>query len=226
MSETYKKITKDGSKVQVESAIRDGEGVKISTNYAKKSEVPTQLSQLTDDATHRLVTDTEKSNWNAKYSKPSGGIPASDLADSYVTEEEVSETSSSAISDYYTKAEEMSTFHPVGSLYMSTEDVGPVALGWTGTWTKLTGDAYLKIVTSSAGSLGGTSSDHKIPLTSMPNHTHGIYVSGNGGGNWTGVAGSPNNSYAGWRDQYTYPQGGGQPYYPYYFGVYIWRRTQ
>lgn len=41
MSETYKKILKDGYKVQVESAIRDGEGVKISTNYAKKSEIPT-----------------------------------------------------------------------------------------------------------------------------------------------------------------------------------------
>ena len=29
-------------------------------------EIPTKLSELTDDSTHRLVTDTEKSNWNAK----------------------------------------------------------------------------------------------------------------------------------------------------------------
>ena len=28
--------------------------------------VPTKLSQLTDDSTHRLVTDTEKSTWNSK----------------------------------------------------------------------------------------------------------------------------------------------------------------
>lgn len=28
--------------------------------------VPTKLSQLTDDSTHRLVTDTEKSTWNGK----------------------------------------------------------------------------------------------------------------------------------------------------------------
>ena len=28
--------------------------------------VPTALSQLTDDSIHRLVTDTEKSTWNAK----------------------------------------------------------------------------------------------------------------------------------------------------------------
>lgn len=38
-------------------------------DYALKSElpsVPTSLSQLKDDATHRVVTDTEKAAWNAK----------------------------------------------------------------------------------------------------------------------------------------------------------------
>lgn len=38
--ETYKHILKDGSKVQVDSAIRDGNGVRIDTNYAKKTELP------------------------------------------------------------------------------------------------------------------------------------------------------------------------------------------
>ena len=33
---------------------------------ANSSDVPTALSQLTDDATHRLVTDTEKTSWNGK----------------------------------------------------------------------------------------------------------------------------------------------------------------
>ena len=44
--------------------------------------IPSALSQLSDDSTHRTVTDTEKSTWNSKgtYSKPSGGIPASDIA--------------------------------------------------------------------------------------------------------------------------------------------------
>src|SRR5699024_10906506 len=28
--------------------------------------IPTKLADLTDDATHRLVTDTEKSRWNGK----------------------------------------------------------------------------------------------------------------------------------------------------------------
>lgn len=35
-------------------------------NYAPKGEIPTQLSQLSEDATHRVVTDTEKATWDAK----------------------------------------------------------------------------------------------------------------------------------------------------------------
>ena len=45
-------------------------------------DIPAGLADLADDSAHRLVTDAEKATWNAKgtYSKPSGGIPASDLA--------------------------------------------------------------------------------------------------------------------------------------------------
>lgn len=65
-----------------------------------KPEIPTQLSQLEEDSTHRVVTDTEKTTWNGKqaaiadlstirsgasagataYQKPASGIPASDIA--------------------------------------------------------------------------------------------------------------------------------------------------
>ena len=41
------------------------EGVDLS-DYATKDEIPDALSDLTDDATHRLVTDAEKTSWNAK----------------------------------------------------------------------------------------------------------------------------------------------------------------
>ena len=34
------------------------------TPYAKKEDLPTELSQLTEDSTHRLVTDTEKEAWS------------------------------------------------------------------------------------------------------------------------------------------------------------------
>ena len=51
------------------------------SDYAKTTDIPTALSQLTEDTTHRLVTDTEKTTWNGKgtYSKPSGGIPSTDM---------------------------------------------------------------------------------------------------------------------------------------------------
>lgn len=53
-------------------------------DYAKTEDIPTTLAELTDDSTHRLVTDTEKTTWDSKgtYSKPSGGIPKSDLSNS------------------------------------------------------------------------------------------------------------------------------------------------
>lgn len=38
-------------------------------NKADSDDIPTQLSELTDDATHRLVSDTEKSTWNDKADK-------------------------------------------------------------------------------------------------------------------------------------------------------------
>ena len=45
--------------------------VATSGSYAdlsNKPTIPTALSQLTDDTTHRVVTDTEKSTWNSKAS--------------------------------------------------------------------------------------------------------------------------------------------------------------
>ena len=56
-------------------------------DLTNKPTIPTALSQLSDDSTHRLVTDTEKTTWNNKgtYSKPSGGIPKTDLASSVQT---------------------------------------------------------------------------------------------------------------------------------------------
>lgn len=41
-------------------------GIQPAGSYALASDIPTNLSQLTDDTTHRLVTDTEKTTWNNK----------------------------------------------------------------------------------------------------------------------------------------------------------------
>ena len=61
--------------------------------------------------------------------------------------------------------------HPIGSVYMSVNSTNPGTL-FGGTWQQVTDDAYLKIVTSDAGVLGGTASNHKIPTGSIPSHNH------------------------------------------------------
>ena len=119
--------------------------------------------------------------------------------------------------------------YPVGSLYLTTNEINPGTL-FGGTWEKLTGDAYLKIVTSNPGQYDGTSSDHKIPIASIPSHNHGYTGSINGSlwGQGTGYGrvsvgtstGADRANIGG--IAYT---GGGNAYYPYYYGIYVWRRT-
>ena len=41
-------------------------GIQPAGSYALASDIPTNLSELADDTTHRLVTDTEKTTWNNK----------------------------------------------------------------------------------------------------------------------------------------------------------------
>lgn len=53
------------------------------SDYAKKIDVPTKLSQLEEDATHRIVTDEEKDRWNKKYGKDE----VNELIDKRVKEE-------------------------------------------------------------------------------------------------------------------------------------------
>lgn len=63
-------------------------------DYAKTEDVPTQLSQLSSDSTHRTVTDVEKQTWDGKgtYNKPVGGIPKVDLASDVQTSLEKADT--------------------------------------------------------------------------------------------------------------------------------------
>lgn len=52
-------------------------------DYAKKTEIPTKLSQLEEDPTHRIVTDEEKERWNKKFGK----TEVNELIDERVKEE-------------------------------------------------------------------------------------------------------------------------------------------
>lgn len=67
--EEYKKLTYKGSKVQVESAIRDGEGTKIHTNYAKKSELASKM-----DTTNPVGTGSLSINRKANTTVGSNSI--------------------------------------------------------------------------------------------------------------------------------------------------------
>lgn len=115
--------------------------------------------------------------------------------------------------------------YPIGSLYISKENVSPASL-FGGTWEQLSADAYFKIVTSNGGNLGGTSSDHKIPIASMPQHSHTQRILNTYGSDLYGYAHNMTNKYnTNYTDSIdTEGTGGGQPYYPYYYGVYAWIR--
>ena len=113
--------------------------------------------------------------------------------------------------------------YPVGALYLSVVSTDPATL-FGGTWEQITTDAYLKIVTSGAGSAGGTSSDHTIPLTSMPSHSHtqtNVTNDNIGAPSSTSYIIGPRTISS----SNTGSAGGGQAYYPYYIGVYVWKRT-
>lgn len=53
------------------------------TDYAKKSEIKTKLSEMTGDSTHRIVTDEDIDRWNKKYDKDE----VNELIDQRVKEE-------------------------------------------------------------------------------------------------------------------------------------------
>lgn len=119
--------------------------------------------------------------------------------------------------------------YPIGSIYMSVSNVSPSTL-FGGTWERISNDAYLKIANgSTAGNLGGTSSQHKIPVTSMPSHSHD-FTNGGRPLYWDSSLTSIGGLTSGTTVQYTWAAstkstGGGQAYYPYYFDVFVWRRT-
>ena len=139
--------------------------------------------------------------------------------------------------------------YPVGSFYFSQNSTSPATL-FGGTWEQLEqGRVLLSQGTNyPAGSTGGEAT-HTLTVAEMPSHnhvastnntgahTHTIYRSGDGGGPWTGIAGSKNNEYAG---NYTTSSSGAhshtvtinntgssQPHnnLPPYLSVYIWLRT-
>lgn len=123
--------------------------------------------------------------------------------------------------------------YPIGSLYFTTNGSFNPNIKFGGKWEQLTEDAYLKFVTAGAGSYDGTSKNHKIPVTSMPNHSHSVrgmnqgqdVCLGNSTWGWNyGVIPMSANSAGDHVAAVGNASWGTTPYYPYYYGVYAWRR--
>lgn len=139
------------------------------TVYTHPSTHPATM--ITEDATHRFVTDTEKTTWNNKASKSTtlAGYGITDAAtydELYNYKQHVSETyiESSALIDL---------IYPIGSIYMSVNNVSPATfLG--GTWSALGGQFLLGAnATYTAGTTGG-SATHTLTTAEMPSHGHTI----------------------------------------------------
>lgn len=151
-----------------------------------------------------------------------GAIELSDLSGTRITNDSGTTVPTMSYSTLRTEAKK--EFYPIGSLYLTVSTTSPASI-FGGTWEKLTQDAYLKIVTSGAGGTGGRS-DHKIQVTNIPSHAHSLssvlssafHTTANTSGSsaW-GAYGLSNETSA---------TGGGQAYYPYYYGIYVWKRTK
>jgi len=123
--------------------------------------------------------------------------------------------------------------YPVGCLFITTDTTFNPNITFGGTWARLEGDVYLKNVPTNSGqpigNYGGTSIDHKIPLSSMPSHSHtgaiSCYAGGGGANAFNFTPANVTNSPQWSNSLHIGSSGGGQAYYPYYYGIICWHRT-
>lgn len=142
---------------------------------------------------------------------------------------------------------------PVGSVYMTYLNSFDPNTEFGGTWEQVTDDAYLKIVTNDGGVTGGTLT-HTLSSANLPKHTHSYSHSHSMGSGKYLITSSVSwgfETYSGVlsgngyklpqikdsattanrlsTDSYSGNTGDGgfanNPYYPGYYGVYVWRRT-
>lgn len=130
----------------------------IKAYVAENTGAPTKLSDLTDDSTHRLVTDTEKSTWNAKANTSDIPTKVSQLTNDskfltsvpseYITESELT-AKNYALKSEIPSVPVQSVNNKTGAVSLTASDVG--ALPSTTTiptkLSDLTTDATHRVVT-------------------------------------------------------------------------------
>lgn len=117
---------------------------------------------------------------------------------------------------------------PIGSIYMTVEDVNPGLLFGGTTWRRIE-DRFLLAAgtTYAAGSTGGEA-EHTLTIAEMPSHRHAMDTGGksvNKGSSYNRPMSLDTTTDEGeYRTSY---QGGGQPHnnMPPYLAVYIWQRV-
>ena len=146
--------------------------------------------------------------------------------------------------------------YPVGSVYMTSQESFDPNTSFGGTWTQITSDSYLKAVTTNGGTTGGElehkiASDNLPEHSHKMNHSHqiaggkniissnnswefetfnGVLSNGNKAYKLTMVKNSSTTANRQWTDSYTGTTSDSgylnSPYYPGYYGVYVWERTE
>lgn len=128
----------------------------------------------------------------------------------------------------------LNAIYPVGAIYMSVNSTNPGTL-FGGTWEQIK-DTFLLSAgdTYAAGTTGGEAT-HKLTVSEMPNHGHGIRfknawtATGTGTGNWLNNAAyfyGDNTQYRDIEGMVNWEGGGGaHNNMPPYLAVYVWKRT-
>lgn len=123
----------------------------------------------------------------------------------------------------------MQLMFPVGSSYITQEDINPSEILGFGTWERTKGKVFVGLDEddtnfNAVGKTGGEKT-HTLTVDEMPSHNHRIYraTSGQDGGSDWNVA----DSFGGVEQWYTSNAGGDQPHnnlQPYEVVGYMWIR--
>lgn len=188
-----------------------------------------------DHDNNALKYSLDHETWNdldfyGEQGSPGEGVPAGGNTGNIIVKKSLTnyDTEWKSVGELFA-SDLLDKVYPIGAIYLSVVSTSPDTL-IGGTWEQIEADAYLKIVTTDGGELGGTSEEHKIPVTSMPSHNHSYSDYATYSTDKTGAYSSTSyiNQYVGSptsTGRTTSDKGGGQAYYPYYLGVYVWKRT-
>ena len=127
------------------------------TVYTHPSTHPATM--ITEDSSHRFVTDAEKTTWNT----------VQDMA----TSDELHTFQSHVSETYIERSALLNMVYPIGSIYMSTGSTNPSVL-FGGTWQAIE-DRFLLASSSSfqTGTTGG-SMTKTLATANLPSHSHTI----------------------------------------------------